>query len=127
MSPVGVVPKKASGEFRIIHNLLYPEGTSVNDKISFSACSVSYASIEDAIHLVKTSGVGSYMAKTDIKKAFRVVPLCPEDYCLFCFEWNGQFCIDKCLPMGVHLHAKSSRHSVQLFSGWHTINKGCNI
>ena len=54
MSPVGVVPKKASGEFRIIHNLSYPEGTSVNDKISSSACSVSYASTEDAIDLVKT-------------------------------------------------------------------------
>ena len=67
MSSVGVVPKKASGEFRIVHNLSYPEGTSVNDKISSSACSVSYASIEDAIHLVKTSGVGSHMAKTDIK------------------------------------------------------------
>ena len=96
MSPVGVVPKKASGEFRIIHNLSYPEGTSVNDKISSSACSVSYVSIEDAIHLVKTSGVGSYMAKTDIKKAFRIVPLCPEDYCLFYYEWNGQFYFDKC-------------------------------
>ena len=67
MSSVGVVPKKASGEFRIVHNLSYPEGTSVNDKISSSACSVSHASIEDAIDLVKTSGVGSYMAKTDIK------------------------------------------------------------
>ena len=95
MSPVGVVPKKASGEFRIIHNLSYPEGTSVNDKISSSACSVSYASIEDAIHLVKTSGVGSYMAKRDIKKAFRIVPLCPEDYCLFSLlfrmEWPVLF------------------------------------
>ena len=94
MSPVGVVPKKASGEFSIIHNLSYPEGTSVNDKISSSACSVSYASTEDAIHLVKTSGAGSYIEKTDIRKAFRIVPLCPEDYCLFCFEWNGQFYFD---------------------------------
>ena len=67
MSPVGVIPKKASGEFRIIHNLSYPGGTSVNDKISSSACSVSCASVEGAIHLVKTSGVGSYTAKTDIK------------------------------------------------------------
>ena len=57
-------------------------------------------SIEDAIDLGKTSGVGSYMAKTDIKKAFRIVPLCPEDYCLYCFKWNGQFYFDKCLPMG---------------------------
>ncbi len=32
-----------------------------------------------------------YMAKTDIKKALRNVPLCPEDFCLFCLGLNGQF------------------------------------
>ena len=36
ISPLGVVPKKAEGEFRLIHHLSYPEGGSVNDCISFS-------------------------------------------------------------------------------------------
>ena len=31
ISPLGVVPKKTPGKFRIIHHLSYPEGSSVND------------------------------------------------------------------------------------------------
>ena len=32
-SPIGLVPKKAPGEFRLIHHLSWPEGNSVNDHI----------------------------------------------------------------------------------------------
>ena len=33
VSPLGIVPKKLPGEFRLIHQLSYPEGLSVNDGI----------------------------------------------------------------------------------------------
>ena len=33
ISPLGLVPKKAPGEFRLIHHLSFPEGSSVNDGI----------------------------------------------------------------------------------------------
>ena len=59
-----------------------------------------YASIEDAVHLVKASGVGSFMAKTDIKKAYRIIPIEPQQYHLFCFERKNSFYFDKCLQMG---------------------------
>ena len=32
--PLGVIPKKAPGEFRLIHHLSFPKGSSVNDGIS---------------------------------------------------------------------------------------------
>ena len=34
VSPLGVVPKKSPGEFRLIHHLSFPKGASVNDGIS---------------------------------------------------------------------------------------------
>ena len=34
VSPLGVVPKKTPGEFRLIHHLSFPNGTSVNDDIT---------------------------------------------------------------------------------------------
>ena len=34
VSPLGVVPKKTPGEFRLIHHLSFPKGGSVNDGIS---------------------------------------------------------------------------------------------
>ena len=49
VSPLGVVPKKVPGEFRLIHHLSYPKGLSVNDSIPNEYTSVSYANIEDAI------------------------------------------------------------------------------
>ena len=32
-SPVGLVPKKDPNEYRLIHHLSFPEGSSVNEKI----------------------------------------------------------------------------------------------
>lgn len=31
--PLGVIPKKVPGEFRLIHHLSFPKGSSVNDGI----------------------------------------------------------------------------------------------
>lgn len=42
VSPLGVVPKKTPGEFRLIHHLSYPRGSSVNDGISPEHTSVSF-------------------------------------------------------------------------------------
>ena len=100
VSPLGVVPKKTPGEFRIIHDLSVPESLSINEGIPKKAAHVQYASIEDAVRLVKASGVGSFMAKTDIKKAYRIIPIKPQQYHLFCFEWNNSYYFDKCLQMG---------------------------
>ena len=41
--PKFLVPKKVSGEFRLIHPLSYPKGLSVNDGIPHEYSSVSYA------------------------------------------------------------------------------------
>ena len=48
-SPIGLVPKKAPGEFRLIHHLSWPEGNSVNDHIDPNKSSVKYSSFDDAI------------------------------------------------------------------------------
>lgn len=99
-SPLGVVPKKNPGEFRIIHHLSYPEGLSVNDSIPKETSSVQYASIGNAISLIKSIGRGCYLAKTDIKSAFRIIPIHPDDYHLLGMTWNNAFFFDRCLPMG---------------------------
>ena len=44
---------------------------------------VSYATVADAIRLVKAVGPGCFMAKTDIKNAFRIIPIRPQDHNLF--------------------------------------------
>jgi hypothetical protein len=53
---------------------------SVNDGISSEHTTVSYATIAQAIHLIKKAGPGCFLAKTDIRNAFHLIPICPEDY-----------------------------------------------
>ena len=80
VSPLGVVPKKAPGEYRLIHHLSFPRGASVNDGISTEDTSVQYARVDDAVTMIKQLGQGCFLAKTDIKSAFRIIPILPRDY-----------------------------------------------
>ena len=80
VSPLGLVPKKVEGEFRLIHHLSYPRGSSLNDGISFDYTSVSFATVEEAIGLIKSVGQNCFLVRTDVKNAFRLIPIRPADY-----------------------------------------------
>ena len=80
ISPLGLIPKKVESEFRLIHHLSYPRGSSLNDGISSDYTTVSYATVENAIGLIKSVDPNCFLAKTDVKNAFRLLPICPEDY-----------------------------------------------
>ena len=99
-SPLGLVEKKEKGKFRMIHHLSYPDGLSVNDQIPEEWSAVRYASICDAIDLVICLCDKAFMAKTDVKHAFRIVPLHPDIHHLFLLHWEGEFYVDLALPMG---------------------------
>ncbi|XP_077775069.1 uncharacterized protein LOC144325502 [Podarcis muralis] len=100
VSPLGIVPKKAPGEFRLIHNLSHPRGTSVNDVIPPELCSVRYASLDHAIKMIRKFGPGALLAKCDIESAFRLLPIHPADFWLLGFQFEGGFYFDKAMPMG---------------------------
>ena len=70
ISPLCVVPKNNPGEFRMIHHLSFPDGSSVNDFTPKEISSVQYATIQDAIDLIKDSPKPVYMAKVDVESAF---------------------------------------------------------
>ncbi|XP_029454007.1 uncharacterized protein LOC115089819 [Rhinatrema bivittatum] len=100
ISPLGVVPKKEPGEFRMIHHLSFPEGGSVNDYLDPEACSVAYASFDQALDMVRHWGQGAWLAKADIESAFRLLPIHPSCFHLLGFQFRGKYYFDKCLPMG---------------------------
>ena len=97
--PIGVVPK-SSGSFRLIHHLLWPPGNSVNDGISDEACYVKYASFDEAVQCITRSGRSTLMAKTDVKSAFRLLPVNPKDFDLLGLQMDGFFLVEKCMAMG---------------------------
>ena len=100
LSPLGLVPKSQPGEYRLIHNLSYPENNSVNSGIDHSLCSVEYTRFDKAVELVQDLGQGALLAKSDIKSAFRLLPVSPLDFDLLGFTFNDNYYFDKCLPFG---------------------------
>ena len=52
----------------------------MNTCIDDEFASVSYMTIMDAIKMVVKCGKGAFMYKTDVKSAFRLIPLPPEQY-----------------------------------------------
>ncbi|CAN2388360.1 RNA-mediated [Pristimantis euphronides] len=100
VSPLGVIPKREAGKFRLIQHLSYPKGLSVNDGIDPTLCSVEYTSFDAAVKLVQKCGPGALMAKTDIESAFRLLPVNQGSLRLLGCYWEGAFYVDRCLPMG---------------------------
>ena len=100
VSPISVIPKQSSSEFRLIHNLSFPSENSVNDFINKEFCTVKYSSINDAVRMIYKLGKKSPLAKCDIKSAFHLLRLSPGDFDLMGFKFKDQYYFDKCLPMG---------------------------
>ncbi|XP_041424912.1 uncharacterized protein LOC108711538 isoform X1 [Xenopus laevis] len=100
VSPLGIVPKKESGKFRMIQHLSYPDGESVNDALDEEQCKVQYQSFDEALEIVRSQGKGALLAKVDIESAFRLLPLHPESFRLTGCHFQGAFYVDLCLPMG---------------------------
>ena len=98
-SPLGAVPKK-DGSHRIILNLSSPKGSSVNEGIPKEEYSVKFSSFDDAVDMVRSLGHGAFMAKLDIKHAFRLCPVRLQDWHLLGYFWQGHYFIDTRLPFG---------------------------
>lgn len=100
ISPIGIVPKKSPGQYRLIQHLSYPNGQSVNDFIDNEFSSVQYTTFDDAINCLLKVGQGCLMAKTDIDSAFRLMPLHPSDHPLLGFRFQHKIYSDTCVPFG---------------------------
>lgn len=110
ISPLGAVPKK-DGSKRLILDLSSPSGSSINEGIDKDEFSVKYSKFDDAVDMVRNMGGRPYMAKIDIKHAFRLCPVRPCDFPLLCFKWLGFYYVDCRLPMG-------SRSSPYIFNSF---------
>lgn len=99
VSPLGLVPKK-DGDMRLIHHLSYPQDNSVNFFIDSTACSVNYSTLDEAAVMIAKLGPGALLAKSDIKSAFRLLPISPADFDLLGFKFQGHFYFDKMVPFG---------------------------
>ena len=80
--------------------------------LPLSIVPVSYCRVDDAIALIKSLGQGCFLAKSDIKSAFRIIPIRPQDYPLLGMTWQGKYYYDRAMPMG----CASSCRTFEMFS-----------
>ena len=109
-SPMGAFPKKRSvNKYRVIHDLSWPPGHSVNDFIT-EDCSLEYINMDTIAKLVKQSGTGSLLAKLDLEDAYKHILVRPQDWDLLGSTWletdkNGVghivYYVDTVLPFGL--------------------------
>ena len=101
-SPFGVIPKKnRPNKWRLIVDLSSLQGHSINDGISKELSTLSYVSVDSVVAGILQRGKGTLMAKMDICRAYRNIPVHPSDRVLLGMQWNGDTYIDTTLPFGL--------------------------
>jgi len=83
LSPISGLPKQ-DGAIRIILDQSSPKGSSINDGIAKEPFSVKYAKFDDAVAMVAGTPHAS-MGKFDIRHAFRICPVHPDDWPLLVY------------------------------------------
>lgn len=128
-SPLGVIPKKEPGAFRVIHDLSYPKGRAVNDLISDSLTSVQYEDFDHVAKLIFMAGRGAFISKVDIQNAFRIIPIHPNEHHLFGFSWRNLLYVDNCLPMGCsiscslfEIFSSAIQHALISYYSFHSLS-----
>jgi hypothetical protein len=103
----GVIPKGYNtGKWRLITDVSFPRGRSVNDDIDSAPSSLSYISVDDIAAAATQLGPGALLAKVDIESAYQLIPVHPQDRPLLAVKWNNEIFIDLMLPLGLRSAAK---------------------
>ena len=105
ISPMNSVPKSCKEERRVIVDLSWPHGASVNDGISKTVylgelINLHYASVEQVCQMVMAVGRGAHIYKRDLRHAYRQIPVDPRDYRFLGYYWNELMYFDTVLAMG---------------------------
>jgi hypothetical protein len=96
------MPKgRTPGRWRIITDLSHPDRASVNDGVRSDLCSLHYTSVLRVATAAMRLGKGALLAKLDIKSAYRLVPVHPNDRHLLVVEWGTGCYVDEMLPFGL--------------------------
>ena len=85
----------------MIMHLSAPTSTSINDYINKEDYSLRYSTIDEATKLIAAAGKGCFLAKIDLKSAFRLIPIAKTDWELLGIHWQNKYYFDKRLPFGL--------------------------
>ena len=82
-------------------DLSQPHGSSINDDISKDQFSCEFSKFDDATDLLMRAGPNALLCKLDIKHAYRLLPVKPDQWHHLCYHWEGNYYVDLVLPFGL--------------------------
>ena len=101
VSALGAVPKPDSEDLRLIHDCSMPPGKGVNSYIDIEK--QTFQTIDSAVKMIEP---GCYMAKIDLRHAYRSVPVHPANHTALGLKWKFSgdstftYLMDTRLPFG---------------------------
>ena len=115
-SPLGSTEKRDSPDRRVIMDLSFPRGRSVNDLIPRDEylgehMVLTFPRIDELIDLVRQKGRGCLLFKKDLKRAYRQIRIDVGSSNLLGFTWRGKLYFDISLPMGLRSSAMCCQRS----------------
>lgn len=87
----GVIPKgRTPGKWRLITDLSFPKGGSINNAISSNLYSLTYTLVDRVARAAHRLGPAALLVKVDIKAAYRLVPVHADNRSLLVTQWKGR-------------------------------------
>ena len=111
-SLIGLISKKEEGQTLLIFRLSFHGSSSVNANITKDKCRVKYKDLDHAVKLCIKAGGGCYLAKSDLKSAFRNLPIRQKDCRSLVMmakhhkTLQKYYFPDKCTPFGSSISCK---------------------
>ena len=110
-SPLNSVPKKDSEKRRLILDMSYPPGNSINQGINKDEYlgveeKLSLPSIDKLAERIRELGPNCKVFKIDLSRAYRQIYLDPKDIMWVAYFYKGRFYYDCSLSMGSRSSAK---------------------
>ena len=106
VSPLQTVPKRDSSKLRVVHDLSFPDGASVNsgipkDRYLNHEYKLTLPGVDRLIHFIRLRGYHCHIYKKDLARAFRQIPLDPQDVPFLGFVVNNQLYFHTRFPFGL--------------------------
>jgi hypothetical protein len=127
VSPIGVVTKKFSAKLRLIHHLSWPrhygeDSDSINEHISAEDRETKLSSFDDAVNMLasipKSKSHLVQLLKLDVRSAYRLVFVHPDDWHCVGMQWRGKYYFDPFLVFGL---SSACRHWERVATAIHWI------
>ena len=110
ISPIMTRPKKDSLVRRVVVDLSWPRGMSINDGIPSNeylgrSINLTLPTVDYMAERVQSLGRGCFMYKLDLSRGYRQLRLDPLDWPLMSIRHDGQYYMDMCPPFGLRTAA----------------------